>query len=565
MIDVKKLITGFLILATAAVCSGLVLSLVSNSSTATATVTPQATIAENTTSSTAAANAFLPNEPTQIQSDFTPAQVASSTMMESSTDPGNLTDALATEFVNGVVSANPDGPANTDANGNPIIASPNVSAIADEVADTTSTQNLVIPNWDIEAEAIPVTVVATANASSVFQYGTDVNNIFNNHINAQVQQILSETDDASPSDIAYVGSEIQSALGDAAALETPTPVVAYQKSLLKVLVYDKNMIALNTLAQTDPVKASILFQDEDPKFNQAEEDLETQAQVIENQSVSLQENVPNNANPFLSFVDNTFGIPQAHAQLAVFDAATWGAVTTGNVQRVQDQLEALLKNTLLQILKNTLIALIQQKVLAWVQGSGAPRFITNWATVLVNSAQTSALNAINAQMSCGVYPAFIPQVKVTLKSYYLPGANSCANQFAAALGSHSFQQFYNNFKNGGFIAFGASTLPSGNPYGQQFFSAQTVGLAVQNAQQATALKTQTSQGFTGDQVCDDGSNPSTGEHTVCENPDGPDYTIQGSESQARVTRRSFMQIMAQVAMTEPIPSPPLLPPSPHSH
>ena len=70
-----------------------------------------------------------------------------------------------------------------------------------------------------------------------------------------------------------------------------------------------------------------------------------------------------------------------------------------HLQTIDQQLEAILKNTLLQILKNTLIAIIQQKVLAWVQGSGAPRFITNWGATLVNAAQTNAINAINRDMN----------------------------------------------------------------------------------------------------------------------------------------------------------------------
>jgi len=118
-------------------------------------------------------------------------------------------------------------------------------------------------------------------------------------------------------------------------------------------------------------------------------------------------------------------------------------------RKSDNSFEAILKNTLLQILKNTLIAIVQKEVLTWVQGSGAPRFITNWGTTLVNAAQTSAINAIDGAMSCGVYSAFIPQIKATLNAYYKPGGGVCANQFAAALGSNSFQQFYNNFQNGG--------------------------------------------------------------------------------------------------------------------
>ena len=109
---------------------------------------------------------------------------------------------------------------------------------------------------------------------------------------------------------------------------------------------------------------------------------------------------------------------------------------------------------------------------------------------------------------------------ITLKSFYTPSTNSaCANLFQAALGANSFQQFYNNFSNGGFIAFGASMLPSGNPYGTEFFEAQKSDIAYRTQQSATTLQTQTSGGFTGDQVCDDGSNPN-GNSIVCENSSG---------------------------------------------
>jgi hypothetical protein len=140
-------------------------------------------------------------------------------------------------------------------------------------------------------------------------------------------------------------------------------------------------------------------------------------------------------------------------------------------------------------------------------------------------------------MSCGVYPAFIPQIKVTLNAYYKPGGNICANQFAAALGSNSFQQFYNNFSNGGFIAFGASTLPSGNPYGQMFFNAQSVQLAYNNQQTASAVKAQTSQGFTGNQICSDGSDPN-GTHVECESPNNNDY----AQPAAGVCNQGYTQV-----------------------
>jgi hypothetical protein len=522
MIDVKKLITGFLILAVAAVCSGLIFSLVNFSSPATANTASGITIGGGTATANDA-NAFLPTEAQvqEVAAALAP-ELASSTMLVSSTDPSNLTDALATEFVNGVVVANPTGPTGTDSNGNPTFTTPDVNAIATDIADSTTTQALQIPNWDTEAAAIPVTVVATSSATALTNYGDAVNGILDNHINTQVQSITSDqTDAATASDVAYVQSQVQSALQDAASLKTPAPAAAYQKSLLASLVYEKNMLQLYALAQTDPVKASLIFEQEDTKFSAVQQNLLNQAQELTSNYLSL-EQVPQKPqnDMLLSFINNTFGIPEAHALWPVFDPATWAEIGSNEWQTIQTQLQAILKNTLLQILKNSLTALIQQKVLTWVQGSGAPRFITNWGTTLVSAAQTNAINAINSDITSGcVYSAFAPQVMVTLKAYYTSGNNACANLFQASLGANSFQQFYNNFSNGGFIAFGASTLPSGNPYGTEFFEAQKSDVAYRSQQAATTLQTQTSGGFKGDQICSDGSNPS-GSSNVCENAAG---------------------------------------------
>ena len=513
-------------------------------------------------------------------------------MMVSSTDPSNLTDALATNFVNGVVVANPSGPTGTDADGNPTFNPPDVNALAESIANTTNTQNVSIPDWDIEAESIPITVIATSSNAALTTYGNAITSIVNSHLNdnSQVQSIVGDqTGGTSASDLTFVESQVQSALQDISSLKVPTPAVAYQKSLLADLVYEKNLIQLNNLAQTDPVKAALVFQQEDEKFYSVQTNFLDQGQSLASKTISLQQNSPDGQNVFLSFLGGIFGVQPAHAQVIVSDpvleaalppaaaaqsaaletqtadlsgiqlplenanetlqlsdhavavggwSGLFSALSAISVQNMGMRLEAILKNTLLQILKNTLITIIQREVLTWIQGSGAPRFITNWGTQLVNAAQTSALNAINAQMSCGVFPSFIPQIKLTLNAFYKPGNNSCANQFAAALGSNSFQQFYNNFANGGFVAFGASTLPSGNPYGQQFFSAQTVSFAYNNQQAASQLKAQTSNGFTGgagSSVCPRDHSDPNGQHLVCEGPDKDFNSTDGKTCPAGYT------------------------------
>jgi hypothetical protein len=525
MIDVKKLITGFLVLATAATCSGIIFSFVNFAPATTANATPQATIGGGTGSAVADENAFLPTEDQvqQAAADLEP-ELASSSMMVTSTDPSNLTEDLATGFVNGIVSANPTGPTGTDSDGNPTFTSPDMTAVGLNVAEEA--QNISIPDWNVEAAAIPVATISTSSAAALTNYGNDVYNALNDHLanNDQVQSVVTEdpTSGVSAEELSYVQSQMQGTLQDISSLKVPAPAVAYHKSLLTYLVYEKNLLQLNTLAQTDPVRASLIFQGEQQGFNAAQQDLLAKAQALQQNSLSLEQ--PPQAqrgNIVISFLTDTFGMPKAQALLPVFDPVTWGLITSNQLQNIGQQLLAILKNTLLQILKNTLVAIIQRKVLAWVQGSGAPRFITNWGTTLINAAQTNALNAINKDITSGcVYSAFGPQITVTLKAFYTPSNGAaCANAFAAALGANSFQQFYNKFSNGGFLAFGASTLPSGNPYGSQFFEAQKSDLSYHNQQAASNLQTQTGQGFTGDQYCTDGSTPG-GSTLVCKGSDG---------------------------------------------
>lgn len=528
MIDVKKLIVGFLILAFATGASALVISTIGGSSSpAAATAAPSVAIDDAIPTSTPliGGNAFIPqpnnDQNTDGLADVTAPAAPTVTATSSDDDQNNLTDALADSYLGGVIGANPSGPT-FDTNGDPVITPPDLDGVANVVAEASATQELAVPNWDNEAASQPILVAKNATPSSTAAYYTALNDVLSNHFNGQVESILSNPDTADNNELSYVQTQMQEALGDTLALETPPSLVNFQKDLVKIFVYDKNFFQLLTLAQTDPVKASLIFNDEDNAFQLAQQDFQQDSQEIVSSTVSLQQN---SASPskIVAMVDSMLGIQTANAQWAVFDPATWSLISENQLQNIETQLENELKNTLLQILKNTLIALVQRKVLVWIQGSGAPRFITNWSTQLVTAYTQTALSAINSAFTC-TYPGFAPQLKVTLKVGYQSGGSSvCANTFAAALGSNSFQQFQNSFKNGSWLAFSVSSMPSNNYYGSLFFGAQIVDYNGQQGRNASQAKSVASQGGTGDQLCADGSNPN-GISYYCTNASGKDYT-----------------------------------------
>lgn len=525
MIDIKKLITGFLILAVAASASALLLtgthaSSVSGTAAAqTADVGQQIAILNATTTplETNALNVFVPQTPA-APVQLNPSDYENMPLVDpSSTDDNNLTDVLADAYMNGVMQANPSGPQD-DSSGNPDLNDPDTSAIAVAVASDTNLASLERPDWDIEADSQPIKVAATSSPASIQAYSTALSDVMDEHFvsTGAVNTVSADNPDSGQDQ--QVETEVQQALGDTLALQVPQSLVGFQKSVVTMMVYEKNMLALAASSTDDPVKTALLMQDESGNYQAALANLQIQMQSAATLNGFSFGTAPlDKESAGMAFVDSMFGIQSAHAQYLTFDASNFGEWILKFAQDLG-----------LQILKNTLITIIQRKVLVWVQGSGAPRFVTQWGTSLVNAYTAAAVNAINANMAC-IYGPFAAQTRLDLNiAFGTQSDNVCYNTFQRALGGSTLQQFYNNFSSGGMVAFNASLLPSGNQFGSELFAAQTVGLAGQNSQTSVSAKLTSSQGLTGDQVCDDGSNPG-GIHYECQNPDGKDYDVGPNE------------------------------------
>jgi hypothetical protein len=237
MIDVKKLITGFLILAVAIGTSALLVSFVTGSSS-NANANDQTAMAlgtEQPSSTPVGDNAFLAqNAPSDDQGSptiVTPnPDDAITTSSDPDEDPNNLTDLFADSYLGGIIGANPSGPG-VDANGNPAFTPPDPYGIANVVAEASATQELQIPNWDTEAASQPILIATSSNPASITAYDEALNDVTNNHFNSQVQAILNDPDTADMDDLSYIGTQMQEALGDTLALETPPSLVHFKKTL----------------------------------------------------------------------------------------------------------------------------------------------------------------------------------------------------------------------------------------------------------------------------------------------------------------------------------------------
>lgn len=522
MLDVKKLITGFLILTLGASMAAWILSN-TNGPQGVAGVSVNQNIATPSLDN----NAFYPSQNVDVPVPF--IGTASST---------NMTDGVANAIVNGLIAANPNGP-QQDANGSTTFTPPDPQALADALQNEPALQkNFVAPQWDQEVAQLQNHIKTVADSSSTeLAYLNSFNDIINKQLvesgiqNAVTKLAADNSSDNSgaPSVFTKAGSAIFSMLTGITTVPVPAPFSALQKSFIKLLVYEKNFYLLVQNIQqdpSDPTAAVITLQYEADNYNQALQDFNDQAQKI-----SLLAMRANNAdvNPVTALINKIFFVNTAEAFFAIVHdpihtAETVLGISSNTASQWGVFFSKLAQDMLLQIGKNILMALIQQKVLAYIQGSGAPRFITSWATDLVNAGEQSALSAINKNFACINVNTVYPRIQIILNALYKQNNNACAATFQSQLSSVNLKDFLNNFSSGGFVTFGQTMLPSNNFYGGLFFTAQSAGQASQQSKNVFSLKSTAAQGYRSSQVCADGSNPngfycwSTTQNNVGYNP-----------------------------------------------
>lgn len=496
MIDVKKLVTGFLILATLAACSGLVaLYFTSRPTTASTPATQGITFGGSSASAAPiATNAFIDTGSLQGNAAELLNYVDSTSTDAVASDPDNLTNIFADSFVNGLDAANPNG-ITTNSDGTANIAAPDPQAISQNISSNPAVQDFVAPDWDIEAQSQLIKTASSASPSAIAQYGTALSSVFNQDLVASgLQSQVSNAADGDPTQLPYIASQVQTALSGVLAVSTPAPLVKLQESLVRVMVYEKNFALLGEDSSADPVKASLVLQDEKTKYDSAITDL--QQQIEEASSLGLSFNDASHSSA--PVIAQLFGVQQAQAQWITFDPTAFAQLILQYTNEI-----------ILQILKNTLVSLIQKKVLTAIQGSGAPKFVTSFAAQLVNSYQAAAIGTINSEI--GQAPANQQSAlkMLTSISYTAPNAGSVLgtigpNPTVSAGNFTNMSDYLSEFNSGGNVWANAMAI-------------QDNALAAASLNQtANTNKNIAQQGFNGSETCPDGSDPENGVHYTCD-------------------------------------------------
>jgi hypothetical protein len=569
MFDVKKLVTGFLVLALGTSASAWLLS---SGATFFQNASP---VAEISTSSPAPSlnNAFTENdsEPQDVEALFN-GELPSSTEVALN-DPNNLTAAVGNSLLDGLVSANPDG-IQTDDNGVGQINQPDNQAIIAELSQNPAGQNIQIPNWNAEVVKDEASIKISSKPSSqdIINYLNSFNEVNDKYFLqtglAQTAAASPSTDDSNsildPSTIIDSSPDISGALAAALQMNIPAPFATFQKSWIKLLVYEKNTASLFSSISTDPARSALALNVEENNYNAAVSNFDAAREGVLGENIVSMGDNSSEQSLIATLIDKIFSIQSADAQVgtaacataatAAATAAAGGAAggagaggaagaaaailsvpvtdpvgTAAIVSAITSNTAAhtaaitascsavnemswgtylldLAKNVALQILKNTLLAQLQSHILKWIQGSGAPMFVQNWADDFANAGLMSATNWINGNFSCLGGAANLPRIQVTLNALYKPGNNACASQFQSQLSSQNLTSLYKNFMNGGFLSFSQSLMPSNDFYGGLWFTAQGAGQSAQQSKGLFSIKTTSQQGMKGGETCSDNPN-----------------------------------------------------------
>lgn len=499
MVDVKKLIVGFLIVAGAAICSGFLLSSLPGKSPLTTTNTGISIAGVGSPEGTpnGLLNAFVDTGSVQGNAAEILNYTDTSSTDAMASDPDNLTNIFANSFIDGLNEANPNGII-TNQSGTPELSAPNTTAIAQEIASNQALQDLVIPDWDVEAQS-QLIKTTSSSPSAIAQYGASLNSVLNEYFvsNNLESEITSQTVD--PSEFPYVSSQIQSALSDTLAIQTPASLTNLQESLIRVMVYEKNAVQLAEDAGDDPVKTSLILEGEEGKYSSALADLQQQMQNASSLGLSF----GNNPQASVPLIAQLFGVQPAHAIFGIgditFDPSAFGELLLQELDK-----------TILQILKNTLTSLIQKKVLTAIQGSGAPKFVTSFATEMINSFQSAAIKTVNTEI--GQAPASQQAALKALTSipYTAPNASSSLGTVGPNPGVTASGTFTN------FGDYLSEYNSGGNVWANAMAIHDNAMMAASNNQTAKTTQNIAQQGFTGSETCDDGSDPVNGYSMQCD-------------------------------------------------
>jgi hypothetical protein len=405
---------------------------------------------------------------------------------------GNLTDDFASYAAREIVKANPNGP-QKDGVGKENIVVPDVENLTTNFATSTLTK-INLPDWDREVEKNYSKIsVVDDSKESISEYINNFNKFYENLTKNDFNSLLNNSSDNYQIVLESINQINNDFYKEFLELKVPKSFLRFHKSILKILTYQKELLQDGEKINTDPLYVYYLIESNQSKISNAFKELEKEVEKVKTLGYVYQNDLSKN-----NILENIFFIKKAYALFGflniVFDPHAVAQLVKKNLSDIKAQL----KKMAIEILKDQLIHRLVYQVIRWVQGGGKPQFVTDWKGFLTDAASRGVGEALY-QIYPRICQPFRPLVEVVFQNV----GNIYDEYVACTLGDivNNLRNFYNDFRYGGWIAYGSILRPENNYWGELLI---THDIAMQKgAQEKEAQKSdvQASKGFLSTKRC----------------------------------------------------------------
>ena len=213
----------------------------------------------------------------------------------------------------------------------------------------------------------------------------------------------------------------------------------------------------------------------------------------------------------LTVVMSIFSIPrEAHAVWGILDTSFDGAGFSRQVmQYAQNAAEYAARaaqwvdekwgRTMRDIIAKRIIDYTVDETVKWVQGGGDPKFISDWNGFMKSAGEMAVDSVIKEANMSSICEPFAVQLRAALipETRFNRERVDCTISDVVA----NVQDFYNNFQNGGWLAYGESIKPENNLYMQLVMFDDEINLKTAFNDDQQRQKAATGQGFLSVSTC----------------------------------------------------------------
>lgn len=165
---------------------------------------------------------------------------------------------------------------------------------------------------------------------------------------------------------------------------------------------------------------------------------------------------------------------------------------------------------LLTTIKRRLLDVIVDQIIVWIQGGGAPRFVSDWSGFLSDAGNEIAGEFIRETGAGFLCQPFSLRLQVGLLPVpkFSERARCTLDQITG-----NIENFYNDFRNGRWLAFSTALQPQNNFFGAIILAQEEADIRITKEIEGLTNKVLSGGGFLGTRKCDeDPENPGGFDH-----------------------------------------------------